>query len=61
MWFKDNYKELFRVMRWGLDATNGFFRTIYCGKLWLSRSEAIRAVEHGWNMLEPNLQKLYYI
>ncbi|CAL1128522.1 unnamed protein product [Cladocopium goreaui] len=48
----DNYKELFRVMRWGLDATNGFFRTIYCGKLWLSRSEAIRAVEHGWNMLE---------
>ena len=43
-------------MRWGIHASNCFFRTIYCGKLWLSRSQAMHAVEHGWNMLDSKLQ-----
>ena len=40
------------VAKWGISATGQFFRTLYHGDLWLSRSEAQTAVSSGFDMLE---------
>ena len=45
-------------MRWGIQASNAFFRLVYCGRLWLSRAEGQALVQHGWNMLESLLQQM---
>lgn len=53
-----NCRDLFKVAKWGCNSTNSFFRTLYCGKLWLTREEAEAAVFNGWNMVDTFLHFL---
>lgn len=53
---KDRYKEIFAVMKWGMQSTNIFFRIVYSGRLWLTRAEGEELVLHGWNLLASFLQ-----
>ena len=45
-------QDLFQVAKWGCNSTNAFMRTVYCGRLWLTRTEAENAVYNGWNMAD---------
>ena len=45
--------EIFKLLRWTLQAVNTYFRVLYRGGLFLPRSEAVTAVECGWKMLDP--------
>ncbi|CAL1172405.1 unnamed protein product, partial [Cladocopium goreaui] len=44
-------RDMVVVAKWGISATGQFFRTLYHGDLWLSRSEAQTAVSSGFDML----------
>ena len=59
-WLEDEHRELYAVMRWGIQASNAFFRIVYCGKLWLSHAEGQALAFHGWNMLESLQQRLLH-
>ena len=49
---KEICHDMVVVAKWGISATGRFFRTLYNGDLWLSRSEAQTAVSSGFDMLE---------
>lgn len=53
---KDCYKEIFAVMKWGMQSTNIFFPIICGGRLWLTTAEGEELVLHGWNLLASVLQ-----
>lgn len=59
--FEDEHRELYAVMRWGIQASNAFFRIVYCGRLWLDRAEGQALASHGWNMLESLLQQMLIV
>ena len=50
---KDMCKDLFKLIKWGCKATNDFFRGVYCGRLWLTRTEAEECIYNGWAMCDP--------
>ena len=51
---QEDYRPMVRVLKWGNKATNLFFRIVYKkgSNLWLSRSQAMEAVRHGWSMTD---------
>ena len=51
-------QDLFQVAKCGCNSTNSFMRTVYCGKLWLTRAEAENAVYNGWNMADTFILRL---
>ena len=40
---EETYREIFRVIQWGLYSTNAFFRLLYNGKIWLTKEEGLQA------------------
>lgn len=44
--------EIFKLLRWTLVAVGGYYRVLYQGGVFLRRSEALKALECGWKMLE---------
>ena len=55
---KENCRDMVIVAKWGISATGRFFRTLYNGDLWLSRSEAQTAVSSGFDMLESCIKPM---
>lgn len=49
---KDECKDLFNAVKWGCNASNYFFRTVYCGRLWLTRVETEECIYNGWAMCD---------
>lgn len=50
---KAELRDFFKVVKWGCNCANTFFRIIYSGKMWLPRREAENAIYNGWNVVEP--------
>ena len=57
---KEPCREIFQVLRWGNICTNRFFRIVYRGDLWMTRSEAELAIQNGWNLTEPLPEKVLF-
>ena len=50
---KEELRDFFKVVKWGCNSANTFFRIIYSGKMWLPRRQAENAIYNGWNVVEP--------
>ena len=44
--------ELFRLLKWTLQACGQHFRTLYSAGIFLTKSQARLCIESGWKMLE---------
>lgn len=57
--FEATCRDLYRVVRWGLLATDYYFRSIYTAGMWMPRELAQGVVQAGWDSLESCLQTAF--
>ena len=46
------HPDVFRLLRWTVEAVNLHWKTLYSHGMWMDRLEARKAVESGWKMME---------